>query len=167
MAETAYVPARPSALRHFRFESVIAFAGLAIARQVASYFLPSFLFPPLQAVAARFIGIFTSADGLADAFSTFGRILAGLAGAFILGGGIGLLMGRSSRFYRYAYPLLNFNQGIPALSWVVISIIWLRGIEFRIFFIMVMTTLPSFSFQVLDAYRSMSKDCLLYTSRCV
>ncbi|HUE19960.1 MAG TPA: ABC transporter permease subunit [Stellaceae bacterium] len=163
MAETAYVPARPSALRHFRFESVIAFAGLAIAWQVASYFLPSFLFPPLQAVAARFIGIFTSADGLADAFSTFGRILAGLAGAFILGGGIGLLMGRSSRFYRYAYPLLNFNQGIPALSWVVISIIWLRGIEFRIFFIMVMTTLPSFSFQVLDAYRSMSKDLLEMT----
>ncbi len=53
---------------------------------------------------------------------------------------------------------LNFNQGIPALSWVVIAIIWFRGIEFRIFFIMVMTTLPAFTFQVLDAYRAMSKD---------
>ncbi|HEY1980959.1 MAG TPA: ABC transporter permease subunit, partial [Xanthobacteraceae bacterium] len=49
-------------------------------------------------------------------------------------------------------------QGIPALSWVVIAIIWFRGIEFRIFFIMVMTTLPAFTFQVLDAYRTMSKD---------
>jgi ABC-type nitrate/sulfonate/bicarbonate transport system permease component len=44
------------------------------------------------------------------------------------------------------------------LSWVVISIIWFKGTEFRIFFIMVMTTLPAFSFQILDAYRSMSKD---------
>jgi ABC-type nitrate/sulfonate/bicarbonate transport system permease component len=69
-----------------------------------------------------------------------------------------MLMARSDSFERYCYPLLNFNQGIPALSWVVISIIWFRGIEFRIFFIMVMTTLPAFAFQVLDSYRTMSKD---------
>jgi len=50
------------------------------------------------------------------------------------------------------------HQGIPALSWVVIAIIWFHGIEFRIFFIMVMTTLPAFTFQILDAFRSMSKD---------
>ena len=41
---------------------------------------------------------------------------------------------------------------------MVIAIIWFRGIEFRIFFIMVMTTLPAFTFQMLDAYRAMSKD---------
>ena len=51
-----------------------------------------------------------------------------------------------------------FLQGIPALSWVVIAVIWFHGSEFRIFFIMVITTLPAFTFQILDAYRSMSKD---------
>jgi ABC-type nitrate/sulfonate/bicarbonate transport system permease component len=40
----------------------------------------------------------------------------------------------------------------------VIAIIWFKGLEFRIFFIMVMTTLPGFAFMVLDAYRAMSKD---------
>ena len=54
--------------------------------------------------------------------------------------------------------MLVFLQGIPALSWVVIAIIWFHGTEFRIFFIMVMTTLPAFTFQILDAFRSMSKD---------
>jgi ABC-type nitrate/sulfonate/bicarbonate transport system permease component len=54
--------------------------------------------------------------------------------------------------------VLVFLQGIPALSWVVIAIIWFHGTEFRIFFIMVLTTLPAFTFQILDAYRSMSKD---------
>ena len=82
----------------------------------------------------------------------------GLAGAFVLGTLLAMPMARSPSFARYVYPLLNFNQGIPALSWVVIAIIWFRGIEFRIFFIMVMTTLPAFTFQVLDAYRAMSKD---------
>ena len=37
----------------------------------------------------------------------------------------------------------------------MIAIIWFRkGIEFRIFFIMVMTTLPAFTLQILDAYRT-------------
>ena len=54
--------------------------------------------------------------------------------------------------------MLTFFQGIPALSWVVFAIIWFHGTEFRIVFIMVMTTLPAFTFQILDAIRSMSKD---------
>jgi len=69
-----------------------------------------------------------------------------------------VLMAKWPAFERYSHPLLSFNQGIPALSWVVIAIIWFKGIEFRIFFIMVMTTLPAFTFQLLDAYRSMSND---------
>ena len=55
-------------------------------------------------------------------------------------------------------PFLIFLQGIPALSWVIVAIIWFHGTEFRIAFIMIITTLPAFTFQVLDSYRSMSKD---------
>jgi ABC-type nitrate/sulfonate/bicarbonate transport system permease component len=51
-----------------------------------------------------------------------------------------------------------FLQGIPALSWVVIAIIWFHTLELRILFIMVMTTLPAFTFQILDAFRAISKD---------
>jgi ABC-type nitrate/sulfonate/bicarbonate transport system permease component len=40
----------------------------------------------------------------------------------------------------------------------VFAIIWFHGTEFRIFFIMLMTTLPSFTFQILDAFRAMSKE---------
>jgi NitT/TauT family transport system permease protein len=150
---------RAGATRQFgKLEGVVAIAGLALAWQIASYFFPSFLFPPIPAIAERFFEIFSSLDTTLDAFATGGRILLGLAGAFILGGALAALMARSAMFERYAYPLLSFNQGIPALSWVVIAIIWFKGIEFRIFFIMVMTTLPGFTFQLLDAYRSMSND---------
>ncbi len=141
-----------------KFEGVAALAGLAVVWQIVSYFVPPFLFPSIPAIALRLIAIFTVWDTIYDALMTSGRILAGLAGAFLLGSVLAVLMGRSERLARYVYPLLNFNQGIPALSWVVIAIIWFRGIEFRIFFIMVMTTLPAFSFQILDSYRAMSKD---------
>jgi NitT/TauT family transport system permease protein len=153
----------PRARPALKFEGVAALIGLAVAWQIASYFFPPFLFPPLQAIAEHLVAIFGGAKTSFDAFATFGRILLGLTGAFVLGAIFAFLMGRSEVFQRYAYPLLNFNQGIPALSWVVISIIWFRGVEFRIFFIMVMTTLPAFSFQLLDAYRAMSKDLLEMT----
>jgi NitT/TauT family transport system permease protein len=145
------------------YEGVVALVGLAVAWQIASYFFPPFLFPPVPAIAAHVVDIFLSGKTLLDALATAGRILAGLAGAFVFGTAIAVLMGRSPRFSRYAYPLLNFNQGVPALSWVVISIIWFKGTEFRIFFIMLMTTLPAFSFQILDSYRAMSKDLLEMT----
>ncbi len=144
--------------RTIRPEGLVALVGLALVWQVISYFTPPFLFPSVPQIALRFVEIFSASGTVYDAAATGLRILAGLAGAFVLGSILALLMARSDAFERYCYPLLNFNQGIPALSWVVISIIWFKGIEFRIFFIMVMTTLPAFAFQVLDSYRAMSKD---------
>ncbi len=141
-----------------RTETVVALGGLVLVWQFASYFFPPFLFPPVPAIAQKFFAIFIDAESLANAGATAGRIFAGLAGSFLLGVVIAFVMGRSERSYRYLFPLLNFIQGIPALSWVVIAIIWFKGTEPRIFFIMVTTTVSAFSFQILDAYRSMSKE---------
>jgi NitT/TauT family transport system permease protein len=126
--------------------------------QLASYFTPPYLFPPLQDVFGRMLKIFVDWALLLEVLETAARIFAGLFGAFLLGAVLALLIGRSSRFESWSAPVLVFLQGIPALSWVVIAIIWFHGSEFRIFFIMVITTLPAFTFQILDAYRSMSKD---------
>ena len=126
--------------------------------QFASYFTPPYLFPPLQAVFARTLQIFVDLPLMVEVAETAARIFAGLLGAFFLGAILALLIGRSARFESWSAPVLVFLQGIPALSWVVIAVIWFHGSEFRIFFIMVITTLPAFTFQILDAYRSMSKD---------
>ena len=131
---------------------------LLAAWQVASLFFPGYLFPPVQAIAARTFGIFVDPTLLLEVLSTAARIFGGLFGAFILGCILAVVIGRSPFVESYFTPILVFLQGIPALSWVVIAIIWFHGIEFRILFIMVMTTLPAFTFQILDAYRSMSKD---------
>jgi ABC-type nitrate/sulfonate/bicarbonate transport system permease component len=147
-------------LRHFHVsrEALLAMAGLAVAWQIASYFFPPYLFPSIVAIAQAFGKIFASMPLLLDAAATALRILAGLAGAFVLGVIFAVAMAKSERANGYLFPILHFNQGIPALSWVVISIIWFKTIEFRIWFIMVVTTVPAFAFQVLDAYRSISKD---------
>ena len=108
---------RTFAFTRFRYESVVALAGLAIVWQIVSLFVPHFLFPSVPEIAARLVAIFTSWNSIFDIFATSARILAGLAGAFVCGTLLAVPMARSPAFERYVYPLLNFNQGIPALSW--------------------------------------------------
>jgi ABC-type nitrate/sulfonate/bicarbonate transport system permease component len=132
--------------------------AIAGAWQVASLFFPPYLFPPVPDIVTRTLAIVFSWPLLSEVLVTALRIFAGLLGAFVLGCMMALAIGRSPRIESYVTPVLVFLQGIPALSWVVIAIIWFHGIEFRIFFIMVLTTLPAFTFLILDAFRSMSKE---------
>src|ERR1700755_2672848 len=139
---------------------VLPFVVLAGLWQVSSLFFPPFLFPSLIDVFKRCFDIFTSWSQFSDVLATVGRILAGLAGAFIIGAALAVLMVRSRAVNDFLSPILTLFQGIPALSWVVFAIIWFHGIEPRIFFIMVMTTLPAFTFQVLGALQGMSRDLM-------
>jgi len=132
--------------------------ALALVWQIASLFFPDYLFPSIPQIVRRFVDIATTWSTQVDVLTTAGRILAGLAGAFLLGVALALVLNKSRSAEAYLTPVLILLQGIPALSWVVIAIIWFHGTEFRIFFIMLMTTLPAFTFQILDAVRSMSKD---------
>ena len=112
---------------------------LAAAWQIASFFFPHYLFPPVQDVLARTVKILFNWPELVQVLETAGRIFAGLAGAFVLGSLIAIPIGRYPKIESYINPFLIFLQGIPALSWVIVAIIWFHGTEFRIFFIMVIT----------------------------
>ncbi|MFN3348586.1 ABC transporter permease [Pseudorhodoplanes sp.] len=134
------------------------FVLLAVAWQVAASVFPSYLFPSLVDVFLRFLTIVVSWDQFVQVLTTVGRILAGLAGAFVIGGVFAVVMARSRAADHFLSPILTFFQGIPALSWVVFAIIWFHGTEFRILFIMIVTTLPAFTFQILGALRAVPKD---------
>jgi ABC-type nitrate/sulfonate/bicarbonate transport system permease component len=139
-------------------QAALSTAVLLAAWQIASMFFPDYLFPSVPNIFWRTIDIFLDVPLLLEVLVTAYRIFAGLFGAFLFGCVLALIIGRSPVLESYFTPILTFLQGIPALSWVVIAIIWFHGTEFRILFIMIITTLPAFTFQILDAFRSMSKD---------
>src|SRR5215470_19879772 len=74
---------------------VLPFVVVAGLWQIASLFFPPFLFPSLVDVFKRCFDILTTWSQLVDVLATVGRILAGLAGAFIVGAGLAVLMVRS------------------------------------------------------------------------
>jgi NitT/TauT family transport system permease protein len=139
-------------------EMLAPFLLLAALWQLAAFNFPPYLFPSLADVFRHTIGIFSNWVLFSEVLATVGRILAGLVGAFLLGVVLATIMMRWRGVDRFLAPILNFFQGIPALSWVVFAIIWFHGTEPRIFFIMVVTALPAFTFQVLDALRGMSNE---------
>src|SRR5262245_10356881 len=98
---------------------VLPFIVLATLWQTASQFFPPFLFPSLVDVFKRCIDILLSWSQLSDVLATVGRILAGLAGAFVIGALLAVLMVRSRVTNEFFSPILTLFQGIPALSWVV------------------------------------------------
>jgi NitT/TauT family transport system permease protein len=135
-----------------------SFIVLALIWEALASVMPAFSFPSLSDIGYRTGQILLTWTLFADVLATVARIMAGLIGAFLLGALLASFMVRFRTADGFLSPILGFFQGIPALSWVVFAIIWFRGAEFRIFFIMVITTLPAFSFQVLDALRGMPKD---------
>jgi NitT/TauT family transport system permease protein len=158
--QAAPAPGWGAAIARRGLTYVLPFAVVAAAWQIASLFFPPFLFPSLVDVFKRCFDILVDWSQLKDVLATVGRILAGLAGAFLVGASLAMLMVRSRAVHDFLSPILTLFQGIPALSWVVFAIIWFHGIEPRIFFIMVMTTLPAFTFQVLGALQAMSRDLM-------
>ena len=73
--------------------SVFPFIVVIALWQFASLFFPRFLFPSLIDVFWRCIDIFSSGAMFWDVMATVLRILAGLGGAFVIGGILGLIIG--------------------------------------------------------------------------
>jgi NitT/TauT family transport system permease protein len=151
-------PSKAALMGRNAFRIVFPFAVLAALWQIGALVFPPYLFPSLPDVFLYDIKILSSWALLQDVLATSARIMAGLFGAFIVGAILALMMYRSRAVDQFLAPILSFFQGIPALSWVVFAIIWFHGTEPRIFFIMVLTTLPAFTLQILGALRAMPKD---------
>lgn len=143
-------------------DTIFSLLIVIAAWHIASQFFPDYLFPPVNKIGESLVQLIADDQG-GQAVATFTRILSGMTGAFLLGGLLAFLMAHSNIFNRLVYPMVNLLQGVPALSWVVIAIIWFQHNEFRIWFIMVATTLPAFTFQLLDSYRTVSKDLMEMT----
>src|SRR5258708_12564734 len=103
-----------SALRRFGL-SILPFVVVILLWQFASLFFPRFLFPSLIDVFWRCLEIFSSGAMFADVLATIVRILAGLAGAFIVGGALALLMVPSRVVDDFLSPILSLFHAIPAL----------------------------------------------------
>jgi NitT/TauT family transport system permease protein len=136
----------------------ILIVAFLIIWQIASMVIGGFSVPSITSVATQLYETVTSPEGLQNLGITLVRVGVGLAVAFVVGVALGLLAGASQSAAGYLLPIVRFIQGIPSLSWVIIAVIWFSNVELRVFFVMLLVTLPGFTLQTYDSYRAIAAD---------
>lgn len=125
--------------------------------QVVSLFTPRYVFPNLAMVWDAVVEILS--DERTSVVTTLGRFFLALLCAMLAGWAIGLLMATFRRTVgELLRPVFSIMQAVPALSWVLISVIWMHSIETRILFIVFVIGVPFFVIAVYEGIRNTDHD---------
>lgn len=134
-----------SGRRHY----VISLLAVAAGWEAASWFLPPYILPSWALVLDTLVRL-----NMMHAWITVGRVLLALAVAFTAGFALATLMYLSPKFEKYMTPVVNLVMAVPAICWVLFAILWFRGQEFRIFFVLFAVCLPGYVIDIFDAIRN-------------
>lgn len=74
--------------------------------------------------------------------TTSKNALGGLAGAVIIGGALGTLAGLSPVMRQLLQPIATLTLGVPAIAWVVLSLLWFGGSGLAVVFTVLVTSAP-------------------------
>ena len=119
-----------------------------IGWQVASFFAPSYAIPSWDRIIRALLNI--SPD---DVAITVARLLVSMVLSFIFGLIFSTLIFDRPLAEAFCMPLIRLLMAVPAVCWVVFSILWFKGVEFRIFFVMCIVCAPVFIVDSLDAMK--------------
>jgi NitT/TauT family transport system permease protein len=149
--------ARKSAREAAKFRpswfSIGAIVIFAVLWQIASYFVPPFIIPGWQRILKAFVDL--RFDYVAV---TLARLIVSLIASFLLGFAIAAVMSHHKYIEQIVTPFVRMLMSVPAICWVVFSILWFKGVEFRIFFVMVVVAMPVFLVDTFDGMKGVSKD---------
>jgi NitT/TauT family transport system permease protein len=126
--------------------------------EILSYFAPSlgipaFAIPSFTRIGASLLKITTI-----DVIVTLARVIGALILSFVIGVTLAMAMYRSRTLENYVYPLVRVLMAVPVVSWILFAVLWFRGVEFRIAFVLIAVCGPIFLVDALDAMRCVSKD---------
>jgi NitT/TauT family transport system permease protein len=139
-------------------ETIISLVAVAVLWQVMSYLapalgIPAFAIPGLGRIAESLTKITAY-----DVVVTLGRVLLSLVVSFVIGLAVAVLMYRSDSVEKYLRPLVRILMAVPVVSWILFAVLWFRGVEFRIVFVLVVVCAPVFTVDALDNMREVSRD---------
>jgi NitT/TauT family transport system permease protein len=141
-------------------EDVLATAlvavGIVAAMQIMSAFTPEYIMPAPRAILAATIEIL--GGDLRHVAITLLRWGAAVAFALVVGSALGILMASVRRLAPYLRAVLFIDTGVPALSWMLLAILWFKSTEIRIFFILVVLLLPFYAMNVYEGIRALPRE---------
>lgn len=150
--EAVGLEAAPRLLR-FPRETLVALLLFALAWQVASMLLPPYVAPSWERIGRALLGLRYD-----FVLVTAGRVLLALALSFVGGVLLAVVMYRWQALDRYLLPLVRLVMAVPVVCWILFSVLWFRGVELRIAFVLVVVCAPIFLIDALDAMHGVARE---------
>lgn len=155
--------------RMFRSQRRAALTLLVIAGgwELLSLALPPYLIPGWEILVPDLRVALTESGTYHQIWITLVRIVVSLTASVVLGVLVGAIMGLSPRGEAYLTPFVRFVSGVPALTWILVAVIWFSGAEVRIFFVIVAITIPILSVNTLAGIKQLSPElnAMIYSLR--
>lgn len=124
---------------------------------LSGLFFPPYLFPSLGKVWAGFSSILV--DQMPTIGITLARFVISLAVAVIVGWILGLLMGAFRKTIgEFFTPVFSVMQAVPALSWVLLAVLWISDSNLRIGFISFFICMPLIAIAVYEGIRNIDPE---------
>jgi NitT/TauT family transport system permease protein len=135
--------------------SVLIFAALweALSYLAPALGIPAFAIPSLARIGRSLLTI-TPIDVLV----TLARVIGALIASFVLGVALAVLMYQSQRLESYLRPMIRLFMAVPVVSWILFAVLWFRGVEFRIAFVLIAVCGPVFLIDAFDAMRNVPRE---------
>ena len=135
--------------------SVLIFAALweALSYLAPALGIPTFAIPSLARIGRSLLTI-TPIDVLV----TLARVIGALILSFVLGVVLAVLMYQSQRLESYLQPMIRLFMAVPVVSWILFAVLWFRGVEFRIAFVLIAVCGPVFLIDAFDAMRNVPRE---------
>lgn len=142
----------------FSRQTALSLLIFIVCWQLLSYFAPALGIPPFAIPSLMRIGESLLTITPVDVAVTLARVIGALVLSFALGVLLAMMMYRSEVLESYLFPMVRLFMAVPVVSWVLFAVLWFRGVEFRIAFVLIAVCGPVFLVDALDAMRGVSRD---------
>jgi ABC-type nitrate/sulfonate/bicarbonate transport system permease component len=147
-------PARPtSELTKRRAISAAAILCFVVGWAILSYIAPSYAVPHWSRIIGSLMHI-----PIQDVLITLFRLVVSMLLSFVIGLTCAVIMFERPYVEAFFIPLVKLMMAVPAVCWVVFAILWFKGVEPRIYFVMLITCVPIFIIDGLDAMKGIPTD---------
>lgn len=139
-------------------ETIASIGALAAVWEILSHLSPLLGIPDFAVPSLGRIGASLMTIAPLDVVVTLARVIAALLVSFLLGVALAVGMHASDATERYLRPLIRLLMAVPVVSWVLFAVLWFRGVELRILFVLVVVCAPVFAVDTLDGLRGVPRE---------
>jgi len=134
-------------------ETLFASLAICVAMEVLSFFLPPYILPGWGTILEAMLSL----DPV-SVMATVLRVAVAMVFSFLLGALLAIGAYAIPSVDRYVVPVVRILMAVPAVCWIIFTVLWFKGVETRVFFVLVVSSAPIFMFDILDGLKSVRKE---------